>query len=224
MNRKTGRRTPVELVKRYTLFIISLFFAALGVALSRKADLGMSPISSVPNIMSLKFQMLTMGNWLIVWNCILILGQILLLRKKFQMIQLLQLPLSILFGYFTDFAIWLVSFLEVSSYFMRLLLVFAGILLVALSVFFAVTADVVMNSAEAFVKAVTDTIHKDFPKVKTVFDVSCVVLSVGLSLLFFDFKIVGTREGTVMAALFTGTVVGVYTRCFKTSLVKLLRI
>ena len=93
--------TKKEIAKRYVLFIISLFFAALGVAFTKKGELGVSPISSVANILSFKYTVLSLGSWLIVWNCVLIAGQILILRKKFEPIQLLQVPLSFLFGYFT---------------------------------------------------------------------------------------------------------------------------
>lgn len=66
----------------------------------------------------------------------------------FQMIQLFQIPLSFLFGYFTDFGISL-----------------------------SVIANVIMNSGEAFVKAVSDKIHINFGNVKIGFDVMCVVIS-----------------------------------------------
>ena len=91
------------------MFIVSLFFAALGVAGTKRGELGVSPISSVVNVMSCKYVSLSLGTWLIIWNCILILGQIVLLRKDFQLIQLLQIPLSFLFGYFTDFGLWIFS-------------------------------------------------------------------------------------------------------------------
>lgn len=38
-----------ETAKRYVLFIISLFFSALGVAFTKHGELGVSPISSVAN-------------------------------------------------------------------------------------------------------------------------------------------------------------------------------
>ena len=50
-------------------------------------------------------------------------------------------------------------------------------------------ANVVMNSGEAFVKAVSDTVHKEFGSVKVVFDISCVIVAVVLSLIFFDFTL-----------------------------------
>ena len=100
----------IDTIQRYLLFIIGLFFSALGVAITKKGELGVSPISSVANVMSIRLPQLSLGYWLIIWNCVLILGQILLLRRKFQWIQLLQVPLSFLFGWFTDFGVWLISF------------------------------------------------------------------------------------------------------------------
>ena len=208
--------TKKELLKRYIVLVFGLFFAALGVAFASHADLGVSPVSSVANVLSLKFDIfkigdlqivLTLGKWLIIWNCILIIGQILVLRKNFQPIQLLQIPLSFLFGYFTDFGLWLVAPIPADLYPVRLLLVFIGLVILGLGITLAVIADTIMNSGEAFVKAVSDTIHKDFGNVKVIFDISCVVTAVILSLIFFDFKILGTREGTVITAVCTGFVV-----------------
>ena len=203
--------TKKEITKRYILFIISLFFAAMGVAVTKHGELGVSPISSVSNVLSLKFSFLSLGSWLIIWNCVLILGQILLLRKEFQLIQLLQIPLSFLFGYFTDFGMWCVSFFPVNNYAMRLIFVLSGIVILGFGVSLSVIANVIMNSGEAFVKAVSDKIKKNFGDVKIGFDVVCVVLSVLLSLIFFQGKIVGAREGTVLSALFTGVVVKFFT-------------
>lgn len=196
-----------ELFRRYTLFIISLFFSALGVALTKHGELGVSPISSVANVMSLRFSFFSLGTWLIIWNCILILGQILLLGKNFQLIQLLQVPLSFLFGYFTDFGMWLVSFLPADAYGIRLLFIVLGTIVLGFGIALSVIANVIMNSGEAFVKALSDRIHADFGNVKIAFDISCVSLALLLSLVFFDFSIVGTREGTVIAAFSTGIVV-----------------
>lgn len=199
-----------ETAKRYVLFIISLFFSALGVAFTKHGELGVSPISSVANVMSYKLDFFTLGVWLIIWNCVLILGQILILRKKFRLIQLLQIPLSFLFGYFTDFGLWLVGFIPAENYIVRLIMVVVGIVILGFGVSLSVSANVIMNSGEAFVKAISDTTNKNFGNVKIAFDVSCVVLALILSLLFFDFTIVGTREGTIISALCTGLTVKLF--------------
>lgn len=203
--------SKAEIAKRYLLFAVSLFFSALGVAFTKHGELGVSPISSVANVMSYKLPELSMGTWLFVWNCVLIVGQIALLRKKFEVIQLLQVPLSVLFGVFTDVGMKIVEGIPVESYFMKLIMVFAGIIILAFGISLAVTANVIMNSGEAFVKAISDTIHKDFGSVKIAFDISCVVTAVVLSLLFFDLTVVGVREGTVLSAVLTGVFVRFFT-------------
>ncbi len=204
--------TKIETTKRYILFIISLFFSALGVAFTKHGELGVSPISSVANVMSCKFDALSLGTWLIIWNCILIVGQIVILRKRFQPIQLLQVPLSFLFGWFTNFGMWIVSFIPVNSYFIRLTMVIVGVVILGFGIALSVIANVIMNSGEAFVKAVSEQIHKEFGNVKIAFDVLCVIMALILSLLFFNFTIVGTREGTIISALLTGVVVKFFTK------------
>ena len=207
-----------EIAKRYGLLVIGLFFAALGVALTKRGELGVSPISSVANVLSYQFTDLTLGSWLILWNCVLILGQILLLRRNFQPIQFLQIPLSFLFGWFTDFGMWLVSFLPVQVYAVRLLMVLAGTVVLGFGITLSVIADQIMNSGEAFVKAISDVTHEEFATIKVVFDISCVLVALILSLLFFEGSIVGTREGTIIAALCTGFVVKFFSRRLTTPL------
>lgn len=193
--------------KDYILFIFGLFVSGVGVAITKKGELGVSPISSTANVMSIYLPQLTLGNWLIIWNCLLILGQIIILRKNFQLYQFLQVPLSFVFGYFTDFGTWMMSFFNVDVYIERILCVLIGTVLLAFGISITVTVNVIMNSGEAFVKALSDTINKEFGSVKIVFDISCVTFSILLSLLFFKGKIVGTREGTLIAALLTGVFV-----------------
>lgn len=211
-----------EIARRYVLFIISLFFSAIGVAFTKHGELGVSPISSVANVLSDRFTALSLGSWLIIWNVVLLLGQIVLLRRKFQLIQLLQIPLSFLFGWFTDFGMWLVSFIPAEHYPVRLLMVLIGIVILGFGISLSVIADVILNSGEAFVKAVSDTMHLQFGNVKIAFDILCVVIAVVLSLIFFDMHIVGTREGTIISAVFTGMTVKFYTKFLKTPVEKLL--
>lgn len=211
-----------EIIKRYILFIISLFFSAIGVALTKHGELGVSPISSTANVMSCKFTSISLGMWLIIWNCFLVLGQILILKKKFQLIQLLQIPLSILFGYFTNFGMWLVSFIPVNTYPMKFVMLILGIVMLSFGVSLSVIANVIMNSGEAFVKAISDTTNKNFGNVKIAFDVSCVILAIVLSMIFFNFSIVGTREGTIISAFCTGIVVKFFNKKLRNPLNKIL--
>lgn len=212
-----------ELIKRYIVFIIGLFFAGIGVAFSKRSDLGVSPISSVANVMSIKFPVMSMGSWLIIWNCVLILGQIIILRRDFKLYQLLQIPLSFLFGLFTDFGMWCVSFIPVSNYAVQLILLFIGIIILAFGISLSVIANVIMNSGEALVKAISDKTHFEFGYVKVGFDIFCVISSVILSVIFFGGRIMGTREGTIISAVCTGIVIKFITKYIRAFVEKIIK-
>ena len=86
----------------------------------------------------------------------------------------------------------------------------------------AVIANILYNSGEGLVKAISDTTKKNFGKTKIVFDICWVVIAAVLSWLFFG-KIVGIREGTLIAALLTGWVVNLITKPLNKPLNNLLR-
>ena len=199
-------------MKRGCLLVAGLFICGFGVAIIRRGSLGVSPISSVANVLSLRFPSLSFGVWLMIWNCILILGQALVLGRNFRLVELLQLPLSVLFGWFTDIGVRIAELLPAEAYILRLLWVILGIFVMALGICLSVKADLIMNSGEAFVKAVSARTGREFGNVKIVFDISCVLLSIVLSLLLFSGQIVGTREGTLLSAVGTGLAVKLFFR------------
>jgi len=222
MNKQGEIVSKRETAKRYILFIISLFFMGLGVALTKHGELGVSPISSVANVVSIKFTFLSFGTWIIVSNFVLIIGQMILLRRDFKPIQFLQIPLSFLFGYFTDFGLWLVREIPNDIYIARIMLVLAGVIVLGFGITLGVIADVILNSGEAIIKAIADVTGKNFGSVKIVFDVLWVMLSVVLSLLFFEGRLVGTREGTIISALLGGVVIKLFRPLLQKPLTKIL--
>ena len=68
-----------DIARRYGLFLIGLFIASMGVALSTKAGLGTSPIASLPYTVSLILGALSFGGWLNVLSAIQIAIQVALL-------------------------------------------------------------------------------------------------------------------------------------------------
>lgn len=155
--------------ERYILFIVSLFFAALGVTITKRGELGVSPISSIPNVMFSRIDSLSLG-------------------------------------------MWCMPYVPVSNYAVRILLVLGGIVTLGFGVALSVIANVIMNSGEAFVKAVSDKSGIRFGNIKIGFDVGCVIFSILLSLFLFDGKIIGTREGTILTALLTGLIVNFFVK------------
>lgn len=193
-----------EIIKRYSLFIVSLFFIGQGIAFSKHAGLGISPISSVANVVSLKFPVLSLGSWLIVSNLVFVVGQILLLRRNFKKIQFLQIPLSFLFGFFTDLGLKIAGLFQSQQYWQQFVFVVVGSFTLAFGIALNVTAGAVYHAPEGFVKTLAVVLNKKFSNVKIIFDSSWVLLSVILSMLFFNGQILGVREGTVISAFLVG--------------------
>ena len=193
-----------ELFKRYLLFVLCLFFMGLGIAMTKHSGLGVSAISSLPNVISLKFNFFSFGTWLTISNIIYLFGQILLLRKKFQPIQLLQLPLAFIFGYFTDFGLLISKIIPNNIYIIQFLTMAVGVFILGFGIALGVIANTVLTSAEGLVKAISDVSGKKFSNVKIAVDISWVVATVILSILFFGDALAGVREGTVYSAIFTG--------------------
>ena len=194
----------IKSVKRWIFLTIGLFILAFGVAFSIKGDLGTSPISSLPYVAG-EISGLTVGTTTILLHCTLILLQILILRKQYDWIQLLQLPVAFIFGFMTDFSVWVVDGLTPTDYGQKWLLCGIGIVLVAIGVSFEVVAEVVTLAGEGFVLAVCKASRIKFGTMKIIFDVVLVAIACILSLIFLH-GIYGVREGTVAAALLVGAI------------------
>lgn len=202
-----------ETTKRYILFITGLFINAIGISLIIKAGLGSSPISSLPYTISLGFP-ITLGTLTFILNLFLIAGQIVLLKKDFKKIQWLQLPVSILFGFFIDLSMLILAWVMPEFYPWKMVTLLLGCMILGLGVSLEVIANVVMLSGEAFVHAISQKKKKEFGWVKIGFDCTLMILACTLSLILFG-EITGVREGTIMAAL----LVGVFARFFNHRLI-----
>ena len=205
MEREKGKgriALPDQFGKRCAVLCVGLAVMALGVAFSIKAGLGTSPISSVPYVVSL-ITPLTVGNVTIAMHCFFILLQILLLRKRYQLLQLLQLPVAIVFGYLTDSFVWLIQGLSYSAYWQQWIYCAIGIVLVGLGVTLEVLAGVVTLAGEGLVLAICQVAPIKFGNMKIIFDVTLVVVACAISLLCTG-ALSGVREGTIAAALLVG--------------------
>lgn len=201
-------RNRVEIIKRYIVFLIGLYINSFGVSFITKASLGTSPISSIPYVLSLGFAT-TLGQFTIAFNLILITSQIIILGKKFQKIQLLQIPVTVAFGYFIDTSMNLLSWLKPDPYYFKLVSLLIGCIILGFGVYLEVIADVVMLPGEAFVKAVTQKIKAEFGTTKVCFDASMTVIAGIISVVLFH-RINGVREGTIIAALIVGLIAKFY--------------
>ena len=200
----------MEKLKRYIVFLIGLFINSLGVSLITKANLGTSPISSIPYVLSLNFPF-TLGQFTIAFSLLLILIQLVILRRNFKAEHLLQIPISILFGYFIDLTMVMLFFVNPQTYLSSVVYLLIGCVILGFGVYTEVLANVAMLPGESFVRAVSYTWKTEFGSTKVAFDVSLTVIAAVLSLLFAH-RLDGVREGTIIAALLVGFIARLFGR------------
>jgi len=191
-----------ELIKRYIFLLAGLFVNGLGVSFITKAGLGTSPITSIPYTLSLGFTP-TVGMFTLVFNIFLVILQVILLRRNFQLQNLLQLPIIALFSFFIDLTMSLLGFMQPETYAMKVVSLIVGCLILGFGVFMEMAANVAMLPGEATVRAVSDVFSTDFGKTKIAFDSSMTVIAAILSFIMFR-HLDGVREGTIVAAILVG--------------------
>ena len=192
-------------IKKYIVYLISLFIISLGASLSIKANLGTSPLICLPYVSSLitKF---SVGEVMFVFTIIFILIQVILLRKDFEKRQYLQLVIGTIFSAFIDFSLMLVNFINPVGYISQMLLLLISCVVVAFGVLLEIKTEIVYLPADGVIVAISNVSNIEFPKVKPFVDSSMVIIAAILSLIFLGY-LAGVREGTVISAIIIGPIV-----------------
>ena len=188
---------------RLVFYIVGLFIMTVGVALSVKSDFGVSPVSSIPYTMTCVAG-IELGKATIIFSAVMLLAQIVLLRKNFKIINLLQLPVCILFGLCMTFCSNLVMSLPpIENVTLRLLLMLFSTVVVAVGVFMYVPAGFVPLAPEGAMLAVSQLTRAKFGNVKLAFDISMVVISGAVCLIVLK-ELGSVGIGTITAAVLVG--------------------
>ncbi|MDO5849645.1 MAG: DUF6198 family protein [Methanobacteriaceae archaeon] len=201
------------MVIRIIMLVFGVSIMALGIAISIIAKLGTTPISCVPYVLSLGASYLSVGEWTIVFNVILLLAQFILLKSDFDYKQISQLLIVIIFGYATDFWLWILTPYTPKGYILQWIVCIFGCFVLAFGLIFEVKANLTVLPADGFVITVCKLTKRQFGLTKPYFDVSMVIIGVILSFLFFSY-LVGIREGTVFAAITIGYINKGYDKLF----------
>ena len=139
---------------RIPMYFVGLFIMTIGIALSVKSNLGVSPVSSIPYTMTCVWG-IEMGKATIIFHAALVLIQILILRKRFKPINLLQVVVGIVFGYFTTFCNYLATFLpSTDNIAMRIVLMLVSTVFLAVVIFLFLAANLFPLAGEGVMLAV----------------------------------------------------------------------
>lgn len=204
-----------QTIRNYALFLIGLFIASMGVALSTKAGLGTSPVVAVPYSISLLNHTLTFGWWLNLWSVLQIVVQVALLRKKCKPVEIIiQTVLALVYGYLTDFSCMLISGVQANSYVIRFGLMILSCFVLGLGIWIQFKGNVAMLPGEAMNRAISEVTGKRYENIKIFFDVIYIIAAAVICFLFIG-KLEGVREGSIIAALSVGNIIKIYNRLFE---------
>lgn len=206
----------ISFLWQHLLLLVSLYVMTFGVAVCVRSMLGSSVISTLPYV----FQMagtcipaipgFTIGQYTYIMNALLVVGQILVLRRQFEPVQLFQLVVGFVFGTLIDVNMLLTAWLVPNILWYKVVAQIAGCTILGMGIAVEVRCGSVTMPGEGFPVAISRVSGVPFPKVKIWTDVSLVVLAVLFSFVFFgawQWQIVGI--GTLFAMVYVGNVVRV---------------
>lgn len=199
---------------QHILLLVSLFVMTTGVAVCVRSMLGSSVISTLPYVFEtagkegVGVPRLTIGQYTYIMNALLVVGQICVLRRRFEAVQLFQLLVGFVFGSLIDVNMWLTSWLAPTALWAKVAAQVAGCTVLGLGIALEVRCGSVTMPGEGFPVAISAVTGVEFPKVKICVDTALVVLAVVFCYVFFgawQWYIVGV--GTLFAMVYVGMVV-----------------
>ena len=202
-----------NLALRIVVMFFGLICIACGIALAKLAAMGTAPISSLPAVLTEFCERtdvpMTMGAWTFVFNLIFFLIEIILLRRQFNPIQLLQIPLFVVLSVAVDGWLGIFSAWPPMNYLHQLVYLFISIIFLGFGIRVQLAANLLMSPGDAVVQVIAYVSGRRFGRCKVAWDVTLMCLAVLASLLLLG-GLYQVREGTVIAALLVGRVVRLF--------------
>ncbi|MBD5323113.1 MAG: hypothetical protein HDS01_10160 [Bacteroides sp.] len=211
---RIDKERVIGFVWQHFLLLLSMFFMTFGVALCVRSNLGSGVISSIPMSFSLAGEAglapgLTIGGYTNIMNVILVIAQILVLRRRFEPIQLFQLLIGFVFGCLLDINMWLTSYFSTyQALCAQIIAQFMGATILGCAVAIEIRCGSITMPGEGIQVAIARVAGRPFPFVKIIVDTTLVVLAVISGFYFFGawpWTVVG--PGTLFAMFYVGYVV-----------------
>lgn len=203
---KLNRDNFKKIIIRIVIYITGLSLLAFGIAVSIKSNLGVSPISSIPFVIS-RITGYSVGYVTFLFYFLCVIFQIIILQKDYRKKDLFQIFFSSVFGLFTDVALYILKNLSVNYYIEQIMLLGISMTLISCGIFLIIVADIVPNSPDGLCISISKKWHVKFSRIKTIFDITCVLLSILLAVIYLG-NLSQIREGTIISAICIGKMVG----------------
>ncbi len=198
-------KTYASALFRLPLYIAGAFLLGFGIVLCVKCEMGVSPINSIPYVITHLIP-LSLGTISIFFYLINIVLQFFLSERKYYLSIVLQLPVSLLFGLVID--LWDALIPTAETIVMRIVCLCGSLFFTALGIMLIVAMHLVSDPPTGAVQAISRTAKKDMGTIKIIYDCSCVVISLLISLLGTH-RIIGFGIATIVSAVCVGRILAI---------------
>ncbi|MCQ2078869.1 MAG: DUF6198 family protein [archaeon] len=192
--------------RRSFLCVLSMVIRSIGMVLTIKAALGVSPLTTVPYICATA-GILTLGNISLIKNVVQVGISKALYRRAMPWDEVAaQIVISFIFGYILDAVDFVMAFDAPSDLAIRFGLMIAGCVVMAFGIYMEILSSFILLPADGMNRAVEYVTHWDYGYIKILTDLLVVVAAAIISLLLFG-EVIGIGIGTVVAMLWVGWIV-----------------
>lgn len=186
--------------------IFAVIINSFGVVLMLYSGSGISAISSVPFAFSEVFTFFSLGTWTYLFQGLLVLS-LMIMRKRFVPQYLFSFVVGFAFGEMLDVhEMWIRILPQTIAE--RVLYFIISYLLISLGIAVSNRCELPITPTDLFPRDFSKITGAGYPKVKISFDVICLAVTVGMTLLFLG-HLDGLGIGTILAAFTMGKTVGV---------------
>ncbi|SHE87377.1 Uncharacterized membrane protein YczE [Seinonella peptonophila] len=203
-----------SLTKRWIMYLVGIYILTLGVSLSIRAGIGISPQSGLTRTMTVIFPQLSQGTYNFILELIMLLLTFLVLPKAFKLTNFASLIPAFALALFLDLNLSITNFIQLDVYYAKVILLIIADAALAFGLFLMIRANLVLMPIDMFVDTVFKRTKKKWGNIKTAFDCSLLIISACIGLIFLS-KIMFIREGTILNAILVGQYIKLYTFLYK---------
>ena len=200
----------VGVVQRVVFLAVGLFLWAIGVSLSVRSGLGVSPLVSVPYVVSQSVE-IGLGMLMFVLQAVALLVEMFVLRWRFHKSMLWQMLASVAFGVMVDLAMLLTEGMETQSYAGSWLCCLGSIVVTALGISLYAKSEVAMTAVDGLKSSLSRQTGDGYGVVSVFCEAFIIILAIVVSYFWYG-TILGIREGTIASVIFIPILVHLISR------------
>ncbi len=206
-----------NILQKYIIIICGFIIVGIGFAFTLKANVGVGAwdaLSASLNSLT-KIEVGTLG---MILNIACVFGQIVILRKDFKWIQILQIPLSVLLGIVINFVLYDILIFPFDSFIGGIIMYIVFTEVCVIGVALIMVLDEVTFALEGFCDALTRIIPFPFHVIRQFADILSFVVIVILTIFTNIPWSIGI--GTIIGMIIFGPSLGMFMKLFQKIFIK----